>query len=198
MLLNSESGRRAALVRLASAYETDNSPALTSLRRHAGYVPGRGSVFPKVVIVGEAPGRTEDRLKRPFCGPSGKVLDTLLASIELSRDDVYITNAVKYRPVDEMMYNRTPSATELAVSKPYLSSELQIVGATHVLVLGKQPLKVFLGNRPHDVVRARWRVAQLGQHTYNLLPLYHPAVAVYQRGRLPLLIEEFQVVKERI
>lgn len=196
--MNSETGRRAALLRLASAYEADSS--LAHLRRHAGYVPGRGSVFPRLVIVGEAPGRTEDKLKRPFCGPSGRVLDQLLASVGLNRDDIYITNAVKYRPTDEALNNRTPTAGELMASAPYLSRELHIVGATHVLALGKSAMRVFLGNRPHDVVRARWRLVQFGTgaKAYNFLPLYHPAVAVYQRSKLPQLIEEFQIVKERV
>lgn len=198
--MHSESGRRAALLRLASAYEADKHPALAGLRRHAGYVPGQGSMSPRLVIVGEAPGRTEDRLRRPFCGPSGRVLDQLLASVGLSREEVYITNVVKYRPTGPGLMNRTPTGPELEASKSYLGRELQILGSLHVLALGKQPLRVFCGNQPHDLLRARWRLVQVGfaAYPYNLLPLYHPAVAVYQRSKLPQLIEEFQVVRERV
>jgi DNA polymerase len=147
------------------------------------------------VFIGEAPGATEDRLRKPFCGNSGQVLGELLDTVGLSRDDVWITNCVKYR-TDER--NRDPSKEERAASRPYLVKELAILGCRYLVTLGKQPLLSMMSSRHMGVPkRGEWASLRIGGQPHWLLPLYHPAVAVYQRSKLPLLKREFQKVLER-
>lgn len=191
----SEVSKRKALKEIYDAHEKSFSPHLKVLRAQANFVPGMGSVSPAVVFIGEAPGGTENRMRRPFCGPSGRMLDELLAGISLSRDDVWITNCVKYRP-DER--NRNPTQEEKDASWPYLRRELAILDCSYLVVLGAQPLSVFLPGRRHDVVRGHWREHYIGRRVYQLLPLYHPAVGVYQRSRRPLLHQEFSKILEKV
>lgn len=189
----SESVKRARLKAVFDAYQADPSRSLAALRARSNFVPGVGSVTPRAVFIGEAPGGTEDRLRRPFCGPSGRVLDELLEGVGWTREQVWITNCVKYRPDAE---NRDPTPEEKAASRPYLVRELAVLGCPRLVVLGKQPLSALLltGGAP----RAEWRQVWLGQRPYWLLPLYHPAVGVYQRSKKPLLHEEFRLVKEKV
>jgi uracil-DNA glycosylase family 4 len=191
----SEADKRAALRELFAAYQTHPSGVMRALREQANFVPGVGSVTPAVVFVGEAPGGRENDQRRPFCGPSGTMLDELLDGIGLDRKDIWITNCVKYRPDAN---NRNPTSAEKEASWPYLRRELEILGCPYIVTLGKQPLSVFVGNRPHDVLRARWRTVVIGSKEFWLLPLFHPAVGVYQRSRRPLLHQEFAVIREKV
>lgn len=189
----SPSAKRARLKAVFDAYQASPTPSLAGLRARSNFVPGMGSVTPHVVFIGEAPGGTEDRLRRPFCGPSGRVLDELLEGVGWTREQVWITNCVKYRPDDS---NRDPTPEEKMASRPFLVRELAVLGCPRLVVLGKQPLSALL--LAADVRRAEWRQLWLGQRPYWLLPLYHPAVGVYQRSRKPLLHAEFSLVKEKV
>jgi uracil-DNA glycosylase family 4 len=189
----SESVKRERMRDLFAAHQTDPARSLAALRAGSNFVPGVGSMSPRVVLVGEAPGGTEDRLRRPFCGPSGRVLDELLESVGWTREQVWITNCVKYRPDKE---NRDPTPEEKMASRPYLVRELAILGCPFIVALGKQPLSVFLGGT--NVPRAQWRQVWFGPRPYWLLPLYHPAVGVYQRSKKQLLMNEFGLVRERL
>lgn len=191
----SEQAKRAALAELFKAYRSHPSGCMRELRARSNFVPGVGSVYPSSVFVGEAPGGTEDRLREPFRGPAGKVLDELLEGVGLKREEVWITNCVKYRP-DET--NRDPTPAERDASWPYLRRELEILGCPYIVILGAQPLRSFLPGRRHDVVRGHWREVYLGGRAYQLLPLYHPAVGVYQRSKKPLLHQEFSVIREKV
>lgn len=189
----SEAQKRQQIAELYAAYQNDPSPALKALEARWHFVPGMGDVNPPLVFVGEAPGRREDELRRPFCGNSGRVLDDLLESVGYTRNDVWVTNCVKYRP-DE--HNRDPSQEEKAASRLYLIRELAILNCTRIVALGKQPLSVLAGHMSHPPSRAQWAPTRLGGQPYWLLPLYHPAVGVYQRSKMPLLLKEFRKVLE--
>lgn len=176
-------------------HRADRAPALERLRSTgAVYVPGRGHPNPDMVFVGEAPGAAEDRARRPFCGPSGRMLDAMLASVGLHRDAVYVTNIVKYRPPD----NRDPLPSEKAASLPHLWRELRVLGCPYVVTLGRHAMATFLGNRPLDVVRGKWQwtVATAG-YQCHVLPLYHPAVGLYRDSLRPTLFHEFEAVLRR-
>jgi uracil-DNA glycosylase family 4 len=146
-------------------------PELAATRRHVvvGDVPSAGR--PRLVLVGEAPGATEDETGRPFVGKSGALLDLLLAEAGLDRAEAAVLNIVKCRPPG----NRTPKAPEVARCSGWLRRQLQLLDARVVVALGLSSAKWFLGprtvlgqvrGRPHEVDgRAVWAT-------------YHPSAAI--------------------
>lgn len=172
------------------AYELDEDPSLTLLRRGASFVPGVGSETASVVFVGEAPGRTEDRVRQPFVGRSGKVLDELLESVGTSRDKVYITNLVKYRPPG----NRDPKDGEIEASVPYLRREIHILSPNVIVPLGRVATAFFAPGRAiRDVAGTVIRNTGFGR---PVIPQYHPAVAVYNPKMIDDILERFSTIKE--
>ena len=142
-------------------------------------VPGEGSMSASVVFVGEAPGATEDQLGRPFVGRAGRLLDELLASAGLVRDEVWITNVVKARPPK----NRDPKAPEIAHWMPYLERELAIIQPRLVAPLGRHALK-------HFAPLARIAEVHGTLVDGRLFPLYHPAAAMYNQTLRATLFED--------
>jgi uracil-DNA glycosylase family 4 len=133
-------------------------------------VPGEGSADAEVMLVGEAPGASEDEQGRPFVGRSGRLLDELLAAAGLDRDAVYITNVVKARPP----LNRDPRADEVAHWMPWLERQLALVAPRLVIPLGRHALAHF---------DARARIGQvhgrlMADRRPALFPWYHPAAAL--------------------
>lgn len=119
----------ADLEELYDAYRID--PAFDGLReKYIRLVPGVGCRRPAAMILGEAPGATENLRQRPFCGPSGKLLAKLMELADLSEENTYITNTVKYRPP----LNRNPTAQEVKDSLPYLREEYRLLGKPTLIV----------------------------------------------------------------
>lgn len=128
------------------------------IRQDAGYrnnrmgevfVPGWGSLAPhSIVLVGEAPGRNEEAERRPFVGAAGKNLDLLLGHAGLSRERVFITNVIKYRPVSPAGKNRNPSVRESRNALAYLLEELEILSPRLTICLGLCPARALLGGSP--------------------------------------------------
>ena len=153
---------------------------------------GAGSSDASIVFIGEAPGKREDEQGEPFIGASGKFLDELLASIAMARDNVYITNIVKYRPPN----NRDPSRAEKDAFWPYLQKQLQIIQPKVIVTLGRHSMESFL---PHAVigdVHGQVQQVQLGESTVALVPLYHPAAALYNGRLRQVLIDDFKVLEQ--
>jgi uracil-DNA glycosylase family 4 len=146
-------------------------------------VMGEGSPDAEVVFIGEAPGAKEDQLGRPFVGAAGKFLDEMLASIELDRADVYITNIVKYRPPG----NRDPLPAEIAAFKPYLLSQLDIIEPRLVVFLGRHAMSVFMPEL--KISEAHGRAFRKDNRVF--MPLYHPAAALYNGGMRKTLLGDF-------
>ncbi len=148
-------------------------------------VPGSGSYNADIVFVGEGPGKNEDEQGIPFCGASGRLLDELLASINLSREDVFITNIVKCRPPA----NRDPLPDEKATCAPtYLDKQISLINPKLIVTLGRHAMSHFIPDLKISEVhgqpkRYRGRV---------YLALYHPAVALYNGGMRETLKEVFQ------
>lgn len=110
-------------------YERDK--AFVMLRKiHREYVPGHGSLSPRIMMVGEAPGATEVLERRPFVGAAGRSLDVLLSFAKISRQDCFLTNAVRYRPPN----NRTPHPYEYMPGLPYLRREWRAIGHPRIVV----------------------------------------------------------------
>jgi DNA polymerase len=133
-------------------------------------VPGEGSVPAPLMLVGEAPGATEDALGRPFVGRAGQLLDELLGAAGLERAAVYITNVVKARPPG----NRDPRADEVAHHMPWLEAELALVRPRLVVTLGRHALAHFARGLKISEVHGR----ELTERGRALFPLYHPAAGL--------------------
>jgi uracil-DNA glycosylase family 4 len=150
-------------------------------------VPGEGNPDAEVMLVGEAPGASEDKHARPFVGRAGKLLDELLLEAGLDRSAVYITNVVKARPPG----NRDPRAGEVAHHMPWLERELALVRPRLVVPLGRHALRHFApGVKISDV---HGQALHDGGH--ELFPLYHPAAALRGRALRDTLFEDARTLR---
>jgi DNA polymerase len=140
------------------------------------------------MIVGEAPGFNEDRQGEPFVGAAGKLLDTLLARIGLSRADVYITNVLKCRPP----MNRDPMPNEAEACSPYLARQLELVRPKVVLILGRHALERLMPGHG-SISRVHGSLVKRGDIAY--VPLYHPAAALHNGALVADLEKDFDRVK---
>jgi DNA polymerase len=133
-------------------------------------VPGEGNPDADVLLVGEAPGASEDQLGRPFVGRSGKLLDELLEAAGLERDDVFITNVVKARPPG----NRDPKADEVAHYLPWLEDQLALIAPSVIIPVGRHALAHFAPGRKITEVHGDLLV----ERDRRLVPWLHPAAAL--------------------
>lgn len=155
-------------------------------------VMGHGNPTANIVFIGEAPGKNEDLQGIPFVGAAGKLLDEMLASISLAREDVYITNIVKYRPPN----NRDPLPDEKKAFWPYLEQELAVVRPKVIATLGRHSMEYFLPGQSISEIHGQPKQIMLGDHKIVVLPLYHPAAALYNGGLRETLFEDFSRVPE--
>jgi len=157
-------------------------------------VMGSGNLDAEIVLIGEAPGKKEDLTGLPFVGASGTFLDAMLAAAGLERSDVYITNIVKYRPPN----NRDPSAAEKAAFLPYLLQQLQIINPKVVITLGRHSMAYFLpGMKIGDIHGHAQQVAMDGLNLL-VIPLFHPAAALYNGSLRQTLLDDFMKVPDVI
>ncbi len=151
-------------------------------------VPGEGPADAEVMLVGEAPGRQEDQAGRPFVGAAGRLLDELLASVELARERVFVTNVLKARPPG----NRDPRADEVAHSLPWLEAQLALVRPRLVVTLGRHALDVFAPGRKITAVHGQ----AIPLEGRMLLPLHHPAAALRVRSLRDVLRADVRRIPE--
>jgi len=165
-------------------------------------VLGEGSLDAQIMLIGEAPGEREAKTGRPFVGASGRFLDELLASIGLKREDVYITNVVKDRPPE----NRDPTPEEIALYTPLLAQQIEIIQPRVVATLGRFAMSyaMQLFNVPFNgtpkISELHGQVLE-GKASYGpvaVVPLFHPAVALYSTQRRDTLLEDFQALRRFI
>lgn len=160
-------------------------PALES--QATQLVMGGGNANTDIVLVGEAPGKSEDEQGQPFVGAAGKFLDHMLGASGLSRGDVYITNIVKYRPPD----NRDPLPEEKAEFWPYLQRQLKIIDPKVIITLGRHSGSMFIPSMRISEDHGRVFRVNLDTDEYTLIPLYHPAAALYNGSMRQVLIDDF-------
>lgn len=156
-------------------------------------VIGEGNHYSKVIFVGEAPGKNEAKTGRPFCGKAGKVLDDLLLSAGIKREDVYITNIVKDRPPG----NRDPLPEEIRAYAPFLDRQIEIIGPKVIAALGRHSMNYFfekLQIEKEPISVCHGKVFNLEK--MDFIPLYHPAVVVYNPYKFDMLKEDFKVLKK--
>ncbi len=166
-------------------------------------VIGQGNHNAKIMFIGEAPGANEDKTGVPFCGRAGQVLNLLLATSGIKRDDVYIANILKDRPPQ----NRAPVIEEITACTPYLLRQIDIIEPKIIGALGNYAahfiLEQFgvsesqLGISQLRGKKFAVKSAQTGK-AYIIIPLYHPAVAVYNSHMLDDLKEDFKIIKETL
>jgi uracil-DNA glycosylase len=155
-------------------------------------VPGAGSSTSNVMFIGEAPGMNEDKQGLPFIGNAGKFLDDMLASIEWSRDDVFVTNIVKCRPPG----NRDPLPDEIHACSAYLDGQIEALNPLLIVTLGRYSMARWFANERISRIHGKHRA--FGQRV--VVPMYHPAAALHQPSlraviqadfkKLPLILEE--------
>ncbi|MEM1526157.1 MAG: type-4 uracil-DNA glycosylase [Ignisphaera sp.] len=160
-------------------------------------VPGEGSKTSKVMLIGEAPGATEDEMGRPFVGAAGKLLTLTLESIGIKREDVYITNVVKCRPPQ----NREPIEEEIENCSIYLESQISLLKPKVVVTLGNiAGKKIFsLASKPwNGVTRMRGKVYKLTILGFevHVIPTIHPAAALYNPAMRTILLNDLKLVKD--
>jgi len=152
---------------------------------------GDGNPNAEIVFIGEAPGKNEDEQGLPFVGAAGKFLNEMLASIGLARKDVYITNIVKYRPPN----NRDPLPDEKAAFLPYLKKQLQIIKPKLIVTLGRHSMETLIpGLRISECHGQPKRIKVAGdgkEVSWVILPLFHPAAALYNGGMRQTLVQDF-------
>lgn len=150
-------------------------------------VMGDGNIDAEIVFIGEAPGKNEDEQGLPFVGAAGKFLNEMLAEAGMDRSDVYITNIVKYRPPN----NRDPLPEEKAAFWPYLLKQLQIIRPKVVITLGRHSMEYFLPGMKISAIHGDPKRIKFGDEHLVIIPLFHPAAALYNGSLRQTLIDDF-------
>ena len=176
----------AALDALREEVECCSACVLAETRTRAVF--GEGDPGADLMFVGEAPGYHEDQQGRPFVGQAGKLLEQLLASIGMTREQVYIANVLKSRPPN----NRDPRPEEIDACRPYLWRQIEIIRPKVICTLGNFATKLLSGDqRGITKVHGQPRATEIAGHKLYLYPIFHPAAALYTPANLATLKEDF-------
>ncbi len=161
-------------------------PQLASTRHSVVF--GAGNADADLMFVGEAPGANEDRQGLPFVGQAGKLLDTLLGEIGLARSEVFVANVLRCRPPN----NRDPHPAEIENCSHWLFEQIRLIEPKVICTLGNFATKL-LRDDPAGITRVHGRdeIRQIGPRAVRLLPLFHPAAALYTASMLDTLREDF-------
>ncbi len=154
------------------------------LRDTANLVFGEGNIDCQVMFIGEAPGVNEDRLRRPFVGRGGQLLDDMIRGLGWKREDVYITNIVKRRPPE----NRDPLPAEIEAYKPYLTRQIEVIDPKLIVTLGRFSMNYFLPEA--KITRDHGRPLLVDGRT--IFPVYHPAAALRSTQMMETLRGDFK------
>jgi uracil-DNA glycosylase family 4 len=184
-------------IKQQSTYQRLNHEIITCIRCrlsegrvHA--VPGEGPVPAQVLMVGEAPGKREDELGRPFIGRAGSILQEMLSSIDLSREDVYITSIIKCRPPK----NRDPKDDEIVACHPYLERQIALLRPSVIVPMGRFSAREICGGfgiteKQISDIHGKVFTAQASYGTIRILPVYHPAVVTHNPNLRSALRDDF-------
>lgn len=169
------------------------------------FVYGEGNPNSKIVFIGEAPGGDEEKQGRPFVGKAGKNLTAFLDGIGMERKDIYITNAVKFRPTNEnpkthRLSNRTPTTSEILLYRDWLKDELKTVQPELVITLGNTPLFSVTNDKSLKITQVHGMLLKQKIEDYDieftLMPFYHPAAVIYRRELTQVYLEDMQKFKQ--
>ncbi len=164
-------------------------------------VPGQGNPHAEIMFIGEAPGANEDLKGIPFCGKAGAVLDELLNSVGLKRNEIYITNILKCRPPG----NRNPNNTEIESCVPYLERQIELINPEIICCLGNFAVRFImekfgLADEIKGISKIHGKQFSCSSLSAErlIIPLYHPAVATYNANMKPVLVEDFNLLKNLV
>ncbi len=180
--------------------ELKNSPLYDFRIENNSYpVIGEGDHFAKIMFVGEAPGKNEAKTGKPFCGAAGKILDELLQSVGIERKDIYITNIVKDRPPQ----NRDPLPEEIKIYGPFLDRQIEIIKPQIIAGLGRfssvyvmEKFGLLLDIEPISQMHGKTYKTEASYGKVKILPLYHPAAAIYNQHLKDTLKKDFSALKD--
>jgi DNA polymerase len=151
------------------------------------HVPGSGNPNAEIVFIGEAPGEQEDLQGLPFVGNSGKLLDKLLNTIKVPRQDVFICNILKHRPPG----NRDPLPPEMKVCTPYLKAQLKIIKPKVIITLGRFSMNYFFPGESISRIHGQIRSIIWQDLSLTIIPVYHPSAGLRNGAMLKSLQDDF-------
>lgn len=175
-----------------------NEEQLTYCKQHSDLyktaiqaVPGDGNPDTEVMFIGEAPGAKEDETGKPFMGAAGKFLNELIGSIGLKREDIFIANCIKHRPPD----NRDPLPEEIEAYGPWLQGQIDIINPKIIVTLGRFSMEFVLGSG-FSISKIHGQPRRCNGRV--VMPMYHPAAALYSGNLRPVLFADFQKIPKVI
>lgn len=183
-------GKKEELEKLKKEMENDKS---LPLREGATQlVFGDGNPDAEVYCLGEGPGYHEDQQGKPFVGQAGQLLNQLLQSINLKREDVYISNVVRFRPPQ----NRDPLPEEIVAFQPYVDREIEIINPKIIVTLGRFSMAKFLPYVKISSVHGKPAVIEWRGRKITVVPMYHPAAALRSLEIMRQIREDFQIIPQ--
>ena len=181
------------LTELKAALEGFEGCALKRTATHTVFADG--NPLSRIMFIGEAPGRDEDRIGLPFVGRAGKLLDKMLAAIHLDRSSAYITNVLNWRPPD----NRDPSPEEAAMCLPFLRRHIELVNPGIIVLLGAVAARHVMGFSEGIMkLRGRWLEYRVGEHMVPVMPTLHPAYLLRQPAHKKMAWRDLQAAEQKI
>ncbi len=161
-----------------------------------------GNIDTRILLIGEAPGKDEVKLSKPFVGAAGKNLNKFLEVIGLMRDNIFVANSIKYRlskinPKSGRKINRPPTKDEIEKNQRYLIKEIEIISPEIIVTLGNVPLKMVSGDKSISIgnVHGELIKIQVLDKEYSLYPLYHPASIIYNASLQDVYMEDVVKLK---
>ncbi|MEK7066303.1 MAG: uracil-DNA glycosylase [Patescibacteria group bacterium] len=200
-MLTDQKQRERAIEKIRKEILALTKSPLYKYRTKNKYIPvvGEGSLFAKIVFIGEAPGRKEAESGRPFQGASGKLLNELLSSAGIKREDIYITNIVNDRPPE----NRDPTPAEKKLYSPFLDRQIRIIQPKVIATLGRHSMEYIMtyfglekNLEPISSAHGKSFKTKTSYGEVDIVALYHPAVAIYNRNQKDTLIKDFKVINK--
>lgn len=165
-------------------------------------VLGAGNPDSSILLIGEAPGKDEVRLSKPFVGMAGKNLEEFLGVLEIPRQSIYITNAIKFRlsKINEKtgrVVNRPATIAEINNNIPYLHEEISIINPEHIVTLGNVPLRAVMNDKACNIGNVHGEAidAIILNKEYKVFPLYHPASIIYNQSLKEVYIKDIKSLK---
>ena len=153
-----------------------------------------GNPKAKIMLIGEGPGSNEDQEGLPFVGRAGALLDKMLASINLDRKNVYITNVVNYRPPE----NRRPTEEEIAKYLPYLKKHIEIINPKILVLLGSTALNALIGNEiVISKARGKWMEKQFGECKTSIIVTFQPAFLMRQPAQKKMAWIDLKMIRDK-
>lgn len=169
-----------------------------------GIVLGSGDLDSPIMLIGEAPGSKEVELGKPFVGQAGKHLDEFLEILNIRKEDIYITNSVKFRPTKTnpktgRLSNRPPTIKEIDDFRDLIYEEVDIIQPKIIVTLGNTSLKsIFNDNTKIGDVHGKLLSVEIRSKEYKVFPLYHPAAVIYNRSLKDVYISDLESLKKEI